>query len=80
MTRILADVPAQEAPENVKSKSNGDFGPVTKIKINRKTGKMFYCANNSYCYDSNAFQFTSPCRIKLDKEGEYGDFFTYFTR
>ncbi len=80
MTRILADVPAEEAPEQIKSKSNGDFGPVTQIKVNRKTGRMLYCAENSYCYNSNAFEFTSPCRLKLDKEGGFGNYFTYFTR
>ena len=80
MTRILADVPAEEAPEQVKSKSNGDFGPVTQVKVNRKTGRMVYCAENSYCYNSNAFEFTSPCRLKLDKEGGFGNYFTYFTR
>ena len=80
MTRILADVPAEEAPEQIKSKSNGDFGPVTQIKVNRKTGRMSYCAENSYCYNSNAFEFTSPCRLKLDKEGGFGNYFTYFTR
>ena len=80
MTRILADVPAEEAPEQIKSKSNGDFGPVTQIKVNKTTGKMVYCAENSYCYNSNAFEFTSPCRLKLDKEGGFGNYFTYFTR
>ena len=80
MTRILADVPAEEAPEQIKSKSNGDFGPVTQVKVNKTTGRMLYCAQNSYCYNSNAFEFTSPCRLKLDKEGGFGNFFTYFTR
>lgn len=80
MTRILSDVPAEEAPEQVKSKSNGDFGPVTKIKVNRKSGRMLYCAEGSYCYNSNAFEMTTPCRVKLDKEGEFGDYFVYFTR
>ena len=80
MTRILADVPAEEAPEQIKSKSNGDFGPVTKIKVNKKTGKMLYCAENSYCYNSNAFEFTTPCRLKLDKEGGFDNYFTYLTR
>ena len=80
MTRILADVPAEEAPEQIKSKSNGEFGPVTQVKVNRKTGRMLYCAENSYCYNSNAFEFTSPCRLKLDKEGGFGNYFTYFTR
>jgi len=80
MTRILADVPAEEAPEQVKSKSNGEFGPVTKIKVNKKTGKMIYCAEDTYCYNSNAFELTTPCRVKLDKVGDFGDYFVYFTR
>lgn len=80
MTRILADVPAEEAPEQVKAKSNGTFGPVTRIKVDKKTGRMFYCAATSYCYDSNAFEITTPCRVKLDKAGGFGDYFFYFTR
>ena len=81
MTRILADVPAEESPEQVKSKSNNEFGPVTKIKVNKATGRMLYCAANSYCYNSNAFEFVTPCRIKIDKEGaDFQNFFIYFTR
>ena len=80
MTRILMDVPAEEAPEEVMSKSNGDFGPVTQVKVNKRTGRMTYCAGKSYCYNSNAFEFTSPCRLKLDKDPGFGNFFTYFTR
>ncbi len=81
MTRILADVPAEESPEQVKSKSNNEFGPVTKIKVNKTTGRMLYCAGTSYCYNSNAFEFTTPCRIKIDKEGaDFGNYFIYFTR
>jgi hypothetical protein len=80
MARILADVPAEEAPEQVKSKSNGEFGPITKLKVNKSTGKMLYCGAGTYCYNSNAFELSTPCRIKLDKVGEFGDYFTYFTR
>ncbi len=80
MGQALSDVPAEEAPEQVKSKTNGEFGPVTKIKVNKKSGKMSYCAEGSYCYNSNAFEMTTPCRVKLDKEGEFGDYFIYFTR
>lgn len=81
MTRILADVPAEEASEQIKSASNGQFGPVTRIKVNRRTGRMVYCAKNSYCYWSNAFEFISPCRIKrLDDGGGDPRFFLYFTR
>ena len=80
MTRILSDVPAEEAPEQVKSKTNGEFGPVTEIKVSKKTGKMFYCASHSYCYDSNAFELTTPCRIKRDVEAADSEHFIFFTR
>ena len=79
--RLLADVPAEESPEQVKSKSNNEFGPVTKIKVNKSTGRMLYCAGTSYCYNSNAFEFITPCRIKIDKEGaDFSNYFIYFTR
>lgn len=80
MARILADVPAEEAPEQMKSKNSGTFGPITQIKVHKKTGKMLYCAANSYCYGSNAFEINTPCRLKLDKSFNFGDFFLYFTR
>lgn len=80
MARALADVPAMEAPEQVRSKANGAFGPITQIKVNKKSGRMYYCAANTYCYDSNAFEITTPCRIKIDKEYTFGVNFVYFTR
>ncbi len=82
MARALADVSAMEAPEEVRSKMNGSFGPITQIKINKNTGRMYYCAQNTYCYDSNAFAITTPCRIKLDKGYgfSFSSNFTYFTR
>ena len=82
MARALADVPAMEAPEEIRSKKNGSFGPITQIKINKKTGRMYYCAQNTYCYDSNAFTLTTPCRIKLDKGYgfSFSSNFAYFTR
>ncbi len=80
MARILADVPAEEAPEQMKSKNSGTFGPITQIKVNKTTGKMVYCTKTSYCYGSNAFELTTPCRLKLDKSVNYGDYFSYFTR
>lgn len=82
MARALADVPAMEAPEEVRSKRNSQFGPITQVKVKKRTGRMFYCAQNTYCYDSNAFQLTTPCRIKLDKSflSGFGSSFVYFTR
>ena len=79
MTRIIADVPAEEASEQVKS-SGGTFGPVTRIKVNRKTGRMVYCSGSSYCYWSNALRLVSPCRIKRDNEVDDPTWFIYFTR
>jgi hypothetical protein len=80
MAHIVMDVPAEEAPEQVKSKSNNEFGPITQIKVNKKTGKMTYCAANSYCYNSNAFELVTPCRIKRDTDASDATFFSYFTR
>jgi hypothetical protein len=80
MTRIIMDVPAEEAPEQTKSKSNKEFGPVTQIKVNRKTGKMTFCGKDTYCYNSNAFEFITPCRIKRDPDMSDANFFSFFTR
>ena len=82
MARVLADVPALEAPEQVKSKSSGAFGPLSAVKVDKRSGKMFYCAVDSYCYDSNAFQLTTPCRFKLDKSfgSSFNAFFVYSAR
>jgi hypothetical protein len=80
MARIIADVPAEEAPEQMKSKSNKDFGPVTQIKVNKKTGKMTFCGHNTYCYNSNAFELVTPCRIKRDESMSDANFFSFFTR
>ena len=82
MARILSDVPALEAPEQVKSKNSGTFGPLSAIKVDKRSGKMFYCSATSYCYDSNAFQLTTPCRFKLDKSfgSSFNAFFVYSAR
>lgn len=80
MARALADVPAKEAPEELRSKRNGSFGPVTQIKVDRKSGRMYFCGRNTYCYDSNAFELNTPCRVKLDKGYTLGNDFVYFTR
>lgn len=80
MARIISDVPAEEAPEQVKSKSNGDFGPIDLIKVNKKTGKMTYCTKDSYCYVSNAFELITPCRIKRDTSVDDASFYMFFTR
>ena len=80
MARILADVPAEEAPEQVKSKQSGMFGPITQVKVERQSGKMFYCAASSYCYGSNAFRIMTSCRLKLDKASSGGNFFIYSAR
>lgn len=79
MTRILTDVPAEEAHEEVKSQG-GSFGPVTRMKVNRKTGRMVYCSGTSYCYWSNALQIVSPCRVKRDNDAQDENWFIYFTR
>lgn len=82
MARILADVPALEAPEQVKSKQSGTFGPLSMVKVDKRSGRMYFCSANSYCYDSNAFQLTTSCRFKLDKSfgSSLSPFFVYSVR
>jgi hypothetical protein len=80
MARILSDVAAEEAPEQIKSKSNGQFGPVTTMKVNKNSGKMLFCAENSYCYNSNAFELITPCRVKRDTPASDQSYFLFFTR
>ena len=78
--RILADVPALEASEQVKSKRSGTFGPITHAKVIKSSGQMYFCAANSYCYGSNSFQIVTPCRLKLDKSASNSEFFQYSAR
>ncbi len=78
--RILTDVPAEEAPEQMLSKSNKVFGPITQIKVDKSTGKMVFCGRNTYCYNSNAFELITPCRLKRDEDMSNGQFFSFFTR
>ncbi|WP_131196062.1 hypothetical protein [Lichenihabitans psoromatis] len=80
MARVIANVGAEEAPEQVKSKSVGTFGPVTQIKVDKTTGRMVYCGEKTYCYWSNAFEIITPCRIKRDEEMSDGRYFSYSTR
>ena len=80
MARMLSDAVALEAPEQVRSKSNGDFGPITEMKVNKQSGRMYFCAHDSYCYDSNAFELITPCRIKRDSDMGDSSAYSFFTR
>lgn len=80
MVHMLKDVAADEAPEQVRSASNSSFGPVTRVLVSKATGRMSFCAATSYCYNSNAFEFVTPCRLKIDKEKSTSRQFLYSTR
>jgi hypothetical protein len=80
MARVIQDVAAEEAPEQIKSKSSGTFGPVTQIKVSKASGKMLYCGSNTYCYNSNAFVLVTPCRIKRDETMTDRNYYSFFTR
>ena len=71
---------ALEAPEQVRSKANGNFGPITEIKVRKDSGRMYFCAHETYCYDSNAFELISACRIKRDSDMGDPASFSFFTR
>ena len=80
MARMLSDVPAEEAAEEVRSRSNGVFGPIVHMKVDRATGRMSYCGRETYCYNSNAFELTTPCRLKVDKQLTSSKSFVYTAR
>ena len=80
MARMVGDAVALEAPEQVRSKANGNFGPITEIKVRKDSGRMYFCAHETYCYDSNAFELISACRIKRDSDMGDPASFSFFTR
>ena len=63
MARVVQDVGADEEPASVIHKGGALFGPVTQVKINRKTGRASYCAHGDYCYGSGAMDIAAPCRF-----------------
>ena len=64
----------------MRSIKNGDFGPITQVKVNKASGKMVFCGKNTYCYNSNAFELITPCRLKRDSSMSDGTWFSFFTR
>lgn len=63
MVRVTRDVGADEEPASVMHKNGRPFGPVTQVKIDRKSGRASYCAHGDYCYASGGLEFISPCRL-----------------
>ncbi|MGI3900529.1 MAG: hypothetical protein ACRYGP_28330 [Janthinobacterium lividum] len=63
MARVLRDVGADEEPASVMHKGGHLFGPITQVKIGRKTGRASYCAHGDYCYGSGAMDMAAPCRF-----------------
>lgn len=63
MARVVRDVGSDEEPASVMHKGGALFGPVTQVKLNRKTGRASYCAHGDYCYGSGAMDVVTPCRF-----------------
>ena len=63
MARVVRDVGADEEPASVMHKGGALFGPVTQVKIIRKTGRASYCAHGDYCYGSGAMDIVASCRF-----------------
>ena len=76
LARVIKDVPAMEDATSILRKGSKDFRQITGVVVNKKTGKMFYCAHGSFCYDSAAIEIVSPCRFfpAEDKEDEAFNF------
>ena len=64
--RVVKNVGAEDDPQYVLTKGSHEFGPVTQMRVDKKTGRMAFCAHGSFCYNSTAFDFTSPCRFTVD--------------
>ena len=73
--RVVKNVGAEEAPDSVLNRGATDYGPVTQVRVNKKTGRMTFCAHGSYCYASSAFAFTSPCRLSTSEYQDEDAFF-----
>lgn len=63
MTRVTRATAAIENPEGV-IRAGSVFGPVTQLRMERKTGRISYCAHGSSCYPSTFLEFTTRCRIE----------------
>lgn len=72
---VIRDVGAEEAPDSVMHRGERDFGPITQVRVNKKTGRMTYCAHGSFCYAASAFDFTSPCRLEPDSFDDPDDYY-----
>jgi len=72
MTRVIEPTGAIQNPESV-MRAGETFGPITQARVDRKTGRLSYCAKGSYCYPSGNLEFMTSCRIPSfprDKDDE----------
>ncbi|MBS0521452.1 MAG: hypothetical protein JSR90_22330 [Proteobacteria bacterium] len=62
MARVVRPTAAVEDPSSV-LRAGEVFGPITQVQVDRRNGKISYCAHGDYCYPSTNLEFMSPCRI-----------------
>ena len=72
---VLSDAPAIEDPTAV-LKRGAAWGPVTQVKVNKKTGAMAYCAHGDYCYPATGIE-VSACSIDAKPDGTDDDEWIY---
>lgn len=70
--RVTRPVAAVEDPDSIMQPGEA-YGPITQVRINRKTGAMIYCAHGSYCYPASALELRAPCRISGKPDPNFGD-------
>lgn len=73
--RVIKNAGAEEAPESLMRKGQTDYGLITQVRVNKKTGRMTYCAHGSYCYAASALEITSPCTLLPDSFDDPDDFY-----
>ena len=63
-----------EAPDSVLHRGKL-YGPITQMRVNKKTGRTVYCEHGGYCYSSGSMDIISPCRISSSDYEDEDDFY-----
>lgn len=53
---------AKDDPSITGHKAGEQWGPVTQVEVDKKTGEAFYCAHGDYCYPASR-EWVSNCVI-----------------
>jgi uncharacterized protein len=75
MARVRSDTPAVESPSAILKKGE-EWGPVTQVRVNKKSGEISYCAHGDYCYRASGIELFA-CIISAKPDSEDTDEWTY---